>query len=72
MSPVQGLLERSLLLGVLPVEIIASYMLSQFGVILMQAAIALVVVFAIFKIPCAGSMILFIVLSLLQGIDMTQ
>ena len=86
----QGLLERSWLVGVLPLEILTSYILSQFLVIVMQVgkspsllilmtitpqhhlkheqvAIALVVVFGVFQIPCSGSLPLFILLSLLQG-----
>ena len=63
----QGLLERSWLAGVLPLELIVSYMLSQFGIIVMQVSIALLVVFGVFQIPCSGSMALFILLSLLQG-----
>ena len=34
-----------------------------------QVAIALVVVFGVFQIPCSGSLPLFILLSLLQGAD---
>jgi len=64
----QGLLERSWLMGVLPLEILTSYILSQFLVIVMQVAIALIVVFGVFQIPCSGNMGLFILLSLLQGL----
>jgi len=63
----QGLLERSWLVGVLPLEILASYMFSQFLVIVIQVATALVVVFGLFQIPCSGSLALFSILSLLQG-----
>ena len=54
-------------MGVLPLEILTSYILSQFLVIVMQVAIALIVVFGVFQIPCSGNMGLFILLSLLQG-----
>ena len=63
----QGLLERSWITGVLPVEIIASYILSQFLVMLVQAAITLATVFAAFQIPCRGPIGWFIVLTLFQG-----
>merc|ERR1712203_311720 len=38
----QGLLERSWITGVLPVEIIASYIMSQFLVMVVQATITLI------------------------------
>jgi len=64
----EGLLERSWLVGVLSLEIVVSYVLSQFLIIVMQVIIALVVVFFVFKIPCDGPVLLFILLCLLQGV----
>ena len=63
----QGLLERSWITGVLPVEIITSYIMSQFLVMVMQATITYITVFAVFKIPCRGPIGWCIVLTLLQG-----
>jgi len=64
----QGLLERSWITGVLPVEILASYILSQFLVMVMQAAITLITVFIIFQLPCRGPVTWFVVLTLFQGL----
>jgi len=64
----QGLLERSWITGVLPVEIIASYIMSQFLVMVMQATITLITVFVIFQIPCHGPIAWFVVLTLFQGL----
>merc|ERR1712241_1064391 len=64
----QGLLERSWITGVLPVEILSSYIMSQFMVMVMQATIALITVFAIFQIPCHGPIAWFVVLTLFQGL----
>lgn len=63
----QGLLERSWLVGVLPFEILTSYILTQFLVIVIQVATALVVVFGVFQMPCSGSLTLYSLLCLLQG-----
>jgi len=63
----EGLLERSWLVGVLSLEIVVSYVLSQFLIIVVQVIIALVVVFFLFKIPCDGPVLLFVLLCLLQG-----
>ena len=63
----QGLLERSWITGVLPVEIITSYIMSQFLVMVMQATITYITVFAVFKIPCRGPIAWCVVITLLQG-----
>ena len=63
----QGLLERSWITGVLPLEIIASYIMSQFLVMAMQATITFITVFIVFQIPCHGPIGWCIVLALLQG-----
>ena len=79
----QGLLERSWITGVLPVEIMASYILSQFVVMVVQvfilyfmlriiffffqAAITLITVFLIFQLPCHGPVTCIIVITLFQG-----
>eukprot|EP00092_Neocalanus_flemingeri_P036672 GFUD01039927.1.p1 GENE.GFUD01039927.1~~GFUD01039927.1.p1 ORF type:complete len:741 (+),score=162.42 GFUD01039927.1:103-2325(+) len=64
----QGLLERSWITGVLPVEILSSYILSQFLVMAIQAAITLITVFLIFQLPCRGPVTWFVVLTLFQGL----
>jgi len=64
----QGLLERSWITGVLPIEILSSYILSQFFVMVMQAAITLITVFLIFQLPCRGPVGWFVVLTLFQGL----
>ena len=63
----QGLLERSWIAGVLPVEIIASYMMSQFLVMVIQAALQFLTVFVVFQIPCRGALGWCMVITLLQG-----
>ena len=63
----QGLLERSWITGVLPAEIIASYIMSQFLVMVMQATITFITVFAVFQIPCRGPLVWCVVITLLQG-----
>ena len=63
----QGLLERSWITGVLPVEIIASYIMSQFLVMATQATITFITVFLVFQIPCHGPIGWCIVITLLQG-----
>eukprot|EP00090_Calanus_glacialis_P008173 TRINITY_DN16497_c0_g1_i1.p1 TRINITY_DN16497_c0_g1~~TRINITY_DN16497_c0_g1_i1.p1 ORF type:complete len:734 (+),score=117.42 TRINITY_DN16497_c0_g1_i1:53-2254(+) len=64
----QGLLERSWIIGVLPVEILASYMLSQFVVLVVQAAITIITVFAVFQIPSHGPIAWIAVLTVFQGL----
>lgn len=64
----QGLLERSWITGVLPVEIIASYIMSQFLVMVIQATITFITVFLVFQIPCHGPIAWCMVLALLQGL----
>jgi len=64
----QGMLERSWITGVLPVEILSSYILSQFLVVVVQATITLITVFLIFQLPCRGPLTWFIILTLFQGL----
>merc|ERR1719210_2392115 len=64
----QGLLERSWITGVQPVEIIASYIMSQFLVMVIQATITFITVFLVFQIPCHGPIAWCMVLALLQGL----
>ena len=49
------------------VEIIASYIMSQFLVMVIQATITFITVFLVFQIPCHGPIAWCMVLALLQG-----
>jgi len=50
------------------VEIIASYIMSQFLVMVIQATITFITVFLVFQIPCHGPIAWCMVLALLQGL----
>ena len=49
-----GLLDRSWVSGVLPIEVMASHILTQFLVLLVQTSITLIFIFLVFGIPCRG------------------
>ena len=51
----------------LSLEIVISFILSQFLVIVIQVVIACIVVFAVFRVPCDGPAAIFVLLCLLQG-----
>ena len=49
-----GLLDRSWVSGVLPIEVMSSHILTQFLVLLVQTSITLIFIFLVFGIPCRG------------------
>ncbi|KAA0191544.1 hypothetical protein HAZT_HAZT004598, partial [Hyalella azteca] len=64
----EGLYNRALVAGVNNLEIMLAHLVTQLAVLIIQVAIILVFMFAVFNIPCEGSMSLVILLSLLQGL----
>lgn len=62
-----GLLDRSWVAGVLPLEVMLSHILTQFCVLMVQTAITLVFIFVVFEIPCLGPIIWIIIIAILQG-----
>ena len=62
-----GLLERSRVAGVQPSEILASHIMTQCGVMIIQTAITLSFILLVFNIPCAGPVPWLAVITLLQG-----
>jgi len=62
-----GLLDRSWVAGVLPIEVMLSHIFTQFIVLLGQITITLVFVFMVFKIPCNGPVGWIVVIAILQG-----
>ena len=61
-----GLLERSWVAGVTPGEILASHILVQFCVMIVQTAITLSFILYVFNIPCHGPIVWLAVLTMLQ------
>ena len=62
-----GLLDRSWVAGVLPIEVMASHILTQLLVVLCQTTITLIFTFLVFNIPCKGPIGWLIVIAILQG-----
>jgi len=63
-----GLLDRSWVAGVKPTEIIASHIVAQFLVMLVQTSVTLFTIIVGFGIPCKGPFIWLAVLTVLQGL----
>ena len=63
-----GLLERSWVAGVKPSEILASHILVQFLVMIVQTGITLSFILYVFTIPCHGPILWLAVLTVLQGL----
>jgi len=63
-----GLLDRSLVAGVKPLEIVVSHISAQFVVMVVQTAVTLVTIIWGFKIPCRGPFFWLALLTLLQGL----
>lgn len=63
-----GLMDRSWVAGVLPIEILFSHILTQFVVLVGQTAITLVFILLVFAIPCEGPLGWLITLTFLQGL----
>ena len=62
-----GLLDRSWVSGVLPIEVMSSHILTQFLVLLVQTSITLIFIFLVFDIPCHGPIGWLILIAILQG-----
>jgi len=63
-----GLLDRSWIAGVRPSEILASHILVQFCVMLVQTAVTLATILLVFSIPCRGPLEWLAILTMLQGL----
>jgi len=63
-----GLLERSWVAGVTPGQVLASHILVQFCVMLIQTAVTLTTIILGFSIPCRGPIVWLAVLTMLQGL----
>lgn len=63
----EGLLERSWVAGVRPLEVILSHVICQFLVMFVQVAGLLVFTFIVFEIPSRGPFVWVVLLTLLQG-----
>jgi len=64
----QGLLERSLVAGVLPLEILLSFIASQLISVFIQVLIVIITVFYGFGLPCRGNIVYYVILVMLQGV----
>uniref|UniRef100_A0A0N8DDQ0 ABC transporter G family member n=1 Tax=Daphnia magna TaxID=35525 RepID=A0A0N8DDQ0_9CRUS len=64
----QGLLDRSLVAGVKMPEILLSYLINQFTVLIGQTALVFVVMLSVFNIPCQGNLAVAVLITLLQGL----
>uniref|UniRef100_T1JN53 ABC transmembrane type-2 domain-containing protein n=1 Tax=Strigamia maritima TaxID=126957 RepID=T1JN53_STRMM len=62
-----GLHDRNVISGVTSLEIICSYILTQFGFAVIQASIVLIFAYELFHMSKSGSVILVVILLLLQG-----
>ncbi|XP_059488406.1 ABC transporter G family member 23-like [Neocloeon triangulifer] len=65
---VEGLLERSLVCGITPLEILASHVVTQFVVMTVQCGLVILFTLTIFKITCEGPIYLVAIMLLLQGL----
>ena len=63
-----GLIERSLVAGVTPTELVLSHIILQTLLLAFQVGFKLIVAFLIFTIPNSGSLISAVILTFLQGI----
>ena len=63
-----GLLERSWVAGVKPSEILASHILVQFFVMIVQTVITLSFILFVFTIPCHGPILWLAIITILQGL----
>jgi len=63
----QGLLERSWIAGVLPFEILVSFIVSQSLNVFIQVLIVIITVFVGFGLPCRGNIAGYIILVIFQG-----
>lgn len=64
----EGLLDRSWVAGVTPVEILFSHVITQFVVMCGQTALVLLFMIIVFGVECKGDIGWVIVLTILQGL----
>lgn len=64
----EGLLDRSWVAGVTPVEILFSHVITQFVVMCGQTALVLIFMILVFGVECKGDIFLVIILTILQGL----
>ncbi|KAI9558878.1 ABC protein [Daphnia sinensis] len=64
----QGLLDRCMVAGVKMPEILLSYLINQFTVMVGQTALVYVSMLLVFNIPCQGNLAVAILITLLQGL----
>ncbi|XP_065349874.1 ABC transporter G family member 23-like [Cloeon dipterum] len=65
---VEGLLERSLVCGITPLEILTSHVVTQFVVMTSQCVLVIVFTLAVFNITCEGPVYLVGLMLMLQGL----
>ncbi|XP_026814673.1 ABC transporter G family member 20 isoform X1 [Rhopalosiphum maidis] len=64
----EGLLDRSWVAGVTPLEILFSHVITQFVVMCGQTALVLIFMILVFGVECKGDITLVITLTILQGL----
>ncbi|KAL1449980.1 hypothetical protein WDU94_002444 [Cyamophila willieti] len=64
----EGLLDRSWVAGVTPLEILFSHVITQFVVMCGQTALVLIFMIFVFGVECKGDLLLVIILTILQGL----
>ncbi|XP_069695762.1 ABC transporter G family member 23-like isoform X2 [Periplaneta americana] len=64
----EGLMERALVLGMTPPELLFSHVITQLVVTTVQTIMVLVFAFAVFDIICTGSLLWVIIITMLTGI----
>lgn len=64
----EGILERSLVNGITPIECLFAHVITQFTVMLMQTVMVLVITFAVFDITNKGPIALTALLTILTGL----
>lgn len=62
-----GLWERDLVAGVRPYQLFVAHCVVQVMLLVIQVILALICMYCIFAIPCRGSAVLLVTLSILQG-----
>lgn len=64
----EGLLERSLVLGITGHEILFSHIVTQFIIMVIQTFLVLIFVFAVFALTMKGNIFVIMVLVILTGL----
>ncbi|KAJ8034677.1 ABC transporter G family member 20 [Holothuria leucospilota] len=64
----EGLLDRSWVAGVKPSEVLLAHVWTQCIIMLVQMTSVIIFIFAVFKVPLEGNIVLIIVLTALQGL----